>query len=84
LSLFLSEFESLKEKGKIEEMKNIVFKGGTLLTKNYLNYHRISEDNFGKLINKNYIIAQKLKFLCFMNLNKWFFKVFSGFGFYLF
>ena len=44
LSLFLSNMQKLKDNGKIKEMNNLVFKGGTLLTKNFLNYHRISED----------------------------------------
>ena len=40
LSLFLSnwKFESTPN------LDDLIFKGGTLLTKNYLNYHRISED----------------------------------------
>lgn len=39
LTLILAEFE--KEKGVFNEL---IFKGGTLLSRNYLNYHRFSED----------------------------------------
>jgi predicted nucleotidyltransferase component of viral defense system len=39
LTLILAEFE--KEKGTFNEL---VFKGGTLLSRNYLKYHRFSED----------------------------------------
>jgi len=38
LTLILAEFE----KRKLE--KELIFKGGTLLSRNYLNYHRFSED----------------------------------------
>ena len=40
LSSFLSNWEKLKA----PSMDKLIFKGGTLLTKNYLKYHRISED----------------------------------------
>ncbi|MFT4283191.1 MAG: nucleotidyl transferase AbiEii/AbiGii toxin family protein [Candidatus Woesearchaeota archaeon] len=40
LSLFLSNWE----KQNTPNLDKLVFKGGTLLTKNYLKYHRISED----------------------------------------
>jgi predicted nucleotidyltransferase component of viral defense system len=40
LSLFLSNWE----KSETPNLDKLIFKGGTLLTKNYLNYHRISED----------------------------------------
>lgn len=40
LSLFLSNWKF----EKTPHLDNLIFKGGTLLTKNYLNYHRISED----------------------------------------
>lgn len=39
LTLILAEFQ--KEQGIFKEL---VFKGGTLLSRNYLNYHRFSED----------------------------------------
>lgn len=39
LTLLLAEFE--KEKGIFN---NLIFKGGTLLSRNYLKYHRFSED----------------------------------------
>lgn len=44
LSEFLSTLQNLIEDGKITAFKDLIFKGGTLLTKNYLEYHRISED----------------------------------------
>lgn len=44
LSLFLTLAEKLKKDAKLKEFGNLIFKGGTLLTKHYLNYHRISED----------------------------------------
>lgn len=39
LTLILAEFQ--KEKGIFNEL---IFKGGTLLSRNYLEYHRFSED----------------------------------------
>lgn len=44
VSLFLTNAKKLIDEGKITKFTNLVFKGGTLLTKAYLNYHRISED----------------------------------------
>jgi predicted nucleotidyltransferase component of viral defense system len=41
LSLFLTKLSKTKN---ILEFNNLVFKGGTLLTKTYLKYHRFSED----------------------------------------
>ena len=38
LTLILAEFE------KLDLGKELIFKGGTLLSRNYLNYHRFSED----------------------------------------
>ncbi len=38
LALILAEFE------KMDLGKDLIFKGGTLLSRNYLNYHRFSED----------------------------------------
>jgi len=38
LTLILAEFE------KMDLGKDLIFKGGTLLSRNYLNYHRFSED----------------------------------------
>lgn len=40
LTVFLSHWSTLKT----PHLDNLIFKGGTLLTKNYLGYHRISED----------------------------------------
>lgn len=40
LSLFLSNWAN----EKTPNLDKLIFKGGTLLTKNYLKYHRISED----------------------------------------
>jgi predicted nucleotidyltransferase component of viral defense system len=44
LSLFLSTWHSLKKTGKTTHMDALIFKGGTLLVRNYLQYPRISED----------------------------------------
>jgi predicted nucleotidyltransferase component of viral defense system len=44
LSLFLTNAKKLLNEGSINHFKNLIFKGGTLLTKAYLDYHRISED----------------------------------------
>ncbi|MFT4249781.1 MAG: nucleotidyl transferase AbiEii/AbiGii toxin family protein [Candidatus Woesearchaeota archaeon] len=44
LSLFLSELAQAAKKKEIQRLQTLVFKGGTLLTKAYLKYHRISED----------------------------------------
>ena len=42
--LVLSTFLSNWSKVETPHLDNLIFKGGTLLTKNYLEYHRISED----------------------------------------
>lgn len=42
--LVLSTFLSNWSKVETPHLSNLIFKGGTLLTKNYLGYHRISED----------------------------------------
>ena len=44
LSLFLSTWQSLKETGNVPSLDALIFKGGTLLIRNYLDYPRISED----------------------------------------
>lgn len=44
ISLFLSGWQKLKEEGKVANLDKLIFKGGTLLARNYLNYPRISED----------------------------------------
>jgi len=44
LSLFLSTWQNLKAEGKIKALDDLIFKGGTLLMRNYLEYPRISED----------------------------------------
>jgi len=44
LSLFLSTWKKLKEAEKIPHLDALIFKGGTLLTRNFLQYSRISED----------------------------------------
>jgi len=44
LSLFLSTWQNLQEKGEVKSLGNLIFKGGTLLIRNYLTYPRISED----------------------------------------
>lgn len=44
ISLFLSTWQTLKEAGKVSYLDKLIFKGGTLLARNYLDYPRISED----------------------------------------
>jgi len=44
LSLFLSTWHSLQKTGKTPFLDKLIFKGGTLLVRNYLQYPRISED----------------------------------------
>jgi predicted nucleotidyltransferase component of viral defense system len=44
LSLFLSTWQKLKREGRVSHMDALIFKGGTLLVRNYLQYPRISED----------------------------------------
>lgn len=44
ISLFLSTWQKLKDAGKVPRLDNLIFKGGTLLARNYLDYPRISED----------------------------------------
>ena len=44
ISLFLSSWQKQKNNGKVPNLDKLVFKGGTLLSRNYLNYPRISED----------------------------------------
>jgi len=44
LSLFLSTWQTLKKEGKVSHLNALIFKGGTLLARNYLSYPRISED----------------------------------------
>ena len=44
ISLFLSTWQNLREQGKLASLEKLIFKGGTLLMRNYLFYPRISED----------------------------------------
>ena len=44
ISLFLSTWQKLKDEGKMSNLNKLIFKGGTLLIRNFLNYPRISED----------------------------------------
>lgn len=44
ISLFLSTWQKLKDSGELPNLNNLIFKGGTLLIRNFLNYPRISED----------------------------------------
>jgi len=44
ISLFLSTWQELKDAGKLPHLDKLIFKGGTLLARNYLDYPRISED----------------------------------------
>jgi len=53
LTLLLSEISKNIEENKESSFSKLVFKGGTLLTRTHLNYHRISEDlDFTYLENK--------------------------------
>lgn len=54
ISLFLSTWQKLEAEGKIHNLDKLIFKGGTLLIRNFLNYPRISEDidfTYGKCNN---------------------------------
>ena len=44
ISVFLSTWQELKDNGKVHNLDNLIFKGGTLLARNYLDYPRISGD----------------------------------------
>ncbi len=44
ISLFLSTWQKQNVAGNIRSLNNLIFKGGTLLIRNFLNYPRISED----------------------------------------
>lgn len=44
ISSFLSMWQQLRDEGNIPHLDSLIFKGGTLLARNYLNYPRISED----------------------------------------
>jgi len=44
ISLFLSAWQKLNDEGRISKLNKLIFKGGTLLIRNFLNYPRISED----------------------------------------
>ena len=44
ISFFLSTWQNLREQGKLASLEKLIFKGGTLLMRNYLFYPRISED----------------------------------------
>jgi predicted nucleotidyltransferase component of viral defense system len=44
LSYILQEMADHKQRNPFSPFKKIIFKGGTLLAKSYLGYHRISED----------------------------------------
>jgi len=44
ISLFLSAWQELKDAGELFHLDKLIFKGGTLLARNYLDYPRISED----------------------------------------
>ncbi len=57
LSLFLSNWSKINS----PNLDKLIFKGGTLLTKNYLKYHRISEDLDFTHKDSNYIRSIKSK-----------------------
>jgi len=44
LSLFLSTWQTLRKQKRTSALDDLIFKGGTLLMRNHLNYPRISED----------------------------------------
>jgi predicted nucleotidyltransferase component of viral defense system len=44
LSMFLSTWQQLRNEGKLYHLDALIFKGGTLLVRNFLGYPRISED----------------------------------------
>ena len=44
LSLFLSNWQKLREQEELTSLDDLIFKGGTLLMRNHLAYSRISED----------------------------------------
>ena len=44
ISLFLSIWQKLEDEGQVSNLNKLIFKGGTLLIRNFLNYPRISED----------------------------------------
>src|SRR3989344_11103 len=53
LTLVLNEISKHIDEDNISPFSKLVFKGGTLLTRTHLNYHRISEDlDFTYLENK--------------------------------
>ncbi|HUS49237.1 MAG TPA: nucleotidyl transferase AbiEii/AbiGii toxin family protein [Candidatus Paceibacterota bacterium] len=55
LTLLLNEISKNIEENKESLFSKLVFKGGTLLTRTHLNYHRISEDlDFTYLENKKF------------------------------
>jgi len=56
LSLFLTKTKQLILKEELKEFDNLIFKGGTLLTKLYLKYHRISED-----LDFSYIYSNEIR-----------------------
>ncbi len=57
LSLFLSKYES--NKAELPSLQKIIFKGGTLLAKKYLKYHRISVDLDFTHIESNQLRKEK-------------------------
>jgi len=44
LSLFLSTWQTQRKQKRTSALDDLIFKGGTLLMRNHLNYPRISED----------------------------------------
>lgn len=56
ISLFLSTWQKLKYAGEVSHLDNLIFKGGTLLARNYLDYPRISED-----IDFTYVHSNELR-----------------------
>lgn len=65
LTLVLNEISNEIEENKGSPFSNLVFKGGTLLTRAHLNYHRISED-----LDFTYISNDRLKKLSSKQRNK--------------
>ena len=64
LTLFLNEISKNIEENKESLFSKLVFKGGTLLTRAHLNYHRISEDldfTYSENMKLNKISAKQRK-----------------------
>ena len=69
ISLFLSTWQELKSSGKVLNLDKLVFKGGTLLARNFLDYPRISEDlDFTYEGNNKYIMVRNSRAVYILNV----------------